>query len=251
MEFNRKTAAERLLKLADSLEKQAYENAYFVCDKCNHTADLMTINARRKQAVEGRDDIYLSSSVEINDKLSCAVAGCDGTMSYVATDESARYFVDGADEKKEDEDAPTEGESSGDDDDDIKAEDIFSPVNDSEKTDAPEGDAESEGVGGDIDLTFDEDDTDKGEETVDKPDSEEPVEEKPESVGEEVSESEEEAPAGDEPAEEVPPKKKPKKKDKPDDEKAAVPKGDVPKFEKMPKDASDAYWRSVSRYATA
>ena len=46
------------------------------------------------------------------------------------------------------------------------------------------------------------------------------------------------------------PKRKPKKRDKPDDGKATFPKEESPKFEKMPKEASDdEFLRSVARYA--
>ena len=48
MENRMKLAAEKLYKLADELEKSAFENTYFVCNRCNHTASLADINAKRK-----------------------------------------------------------------------------------------------------------------------------------------------------------------------------------------------------------
>ena len=93
MAFNMKTAAERLLKLADVLEKEAHDKTFFVCDRCNHTAALSTINQRRKEASE-RLKIEHTASVSVNDTLSCPVPGCVGTMTYVATDDSERYYMD-------------------------------------------------------------------------------------------------------------------------------------------------------------
>lgn len=93
MDFNVKEAAEKILKLAEEIEKEAQEKSYFVCDACNHTANLSSINNRRKEAASeyGIDKI---EPVTIEDELSCAVPGCEGTMKYVATEESERFYVE-------------------------------------------------------------------------------------------------------------------------------------------------------------
>ena len=246
MEFNRKTAADKLLQIADVLEKHAHENAFFVCDMCNHTASLSTINVRRKQAAE-KLDMEIGSPVGIDDKTGCAVAGCDGTMKYVETDESSRYFVNAADDDEED-----TGEE-----DDIKAEDIFAPVNDQEKKKEDKGNDPGD-VDGEINLDFGGEDPEEPQRVEDAPGEEEPTKDKPEPAGkEDIPEGAPEDSVPDEGVveeevlvDEPKPKKPKKKKDKPDDEKASFPKEPSPKFEKMPKDASEnPFWRSVARYA--
>jgi hypothetical protein len=93
MALNMKTAAERLLKLADALEKEAHDKTFFVCDQCNHTAALSIINQRRKEASEQLKQVRVAS-ITVNDKVSCPVPGCKGVMSYVATEASERYYMD-------------------------------------------------------------------------------------------------------------------------------------------------------------
>jgi hypothetical protein len=85
-----KQAAEELLKIADDIEKEASEVTQFVCEKCNHTANLATINARRKEAAEASDAI--AAEVTVNDRLACPA--CDGNMSYKETEASAPYYYD-------------------------------------------------------------------------------------------------------------------------------------------------------------
>jgi len=87
-----KQAAEELLKIADELEAQADKVTNFVCDKCNHTATLASINAKRKEAAEGTKENYTVNKVSVNDRVSCPA--CDGIMSYVANEDSKAFYVD-------------------------------------------------------------------------------------------------------------------------------------------------------------
>jgi len=91
MAFNAKTAAERLLKIANTIEKEASEVTYFICDNCNHTANLETINSTRSK-VASSANIENVSKVTISDKIACPA--CSGTMSYVATEDSEKYYVE-------------------------------------------------------------------------------------------------------------------------------------------------------------
>lgn len=88
-----KEAAQELLKVADDIEAEAAQVTKFVCDSCNHTATLATINAKRKQAAEDAGENVSVSEVTVNDKIVCPA--CDeGTMSYQATEESERFYVE-------------------------------------------------------------------------------------------------------------------------------------------------------------
>jgi hypothetical protein len=100
-----KKTAEDLLKIADQIETEASEVTQFVCDKCNHTATLATINASRKTAAEGIEDVTVSE-ITVNDKISCPA--CEGVMAYSETDESKAYYFDpdAKVEAKADPDAP-------------------------------------------------------------------------------------------------------------------------------------------------
>jgi hypothetical protein len=86
-----KKTAEDLLKLADQIEQEASEVTKFVCDTCNHTATLATINASRKTAAEGIEDVTVSD-ISVNDKISCPA--CEGVMAYSETEESQAYYFD-------------------------------------------------------------------------------------------------------------------------------------------------------------
>lgn len=86
-----KKTAEDLLKLADQIEQEASEVTKFVCDTCNHTATLATINASRKTAAEGIEDVTVSD-ISVNDKISCPA--CEGVMAYSETEESTAYYFD-------------------------------------------------------------------------------------------------------------------------------------------------------------
>lgn len=116
---NMKLAAEKLMKIANDLEKEAAENTFFVCESCNHTSSLADINVKRKTAGE-ENKVKRVACVTVNDKVSCPA--CGDAMSYVATEMSEKFYV----EAEEGEDIGT---------------DIFEPVNDdseSETSDVPE-----------------------------------------------------------------------------------------------------------------
>jgi len=87
-----KEAAEELLKVADAIDKEAAEVTQFVCDKCNHTATLATINARRQEAAKTAGENVTVSDITVNDKIHCPA--CDGVMVYAETEESAGYYFD-------------------------------------------------------------------------------------------------------------------------------------------------------------
>jgi len=87
-----KQAAEELLKVADAIDKEAAEVTKFVCNKCNHTATLGSINARRKEAAEASGAKVTVADITVNDKLQCPA--CDGQMTYAETEESAGFYFD-------------------------------------------------------------------------------------------------------------------------------------------------------------
>jgi hypothetical protein len=93
MPFSPKEAAESLMKLAESLERDAMEASYLVCEKCNHTANLTTINGKR-QRVASDLKVKTVNIVTVNDKVACPA--CQGVMSYAPTEESQRYYVEAA-----------------------------------------------------------------------------------------------------------------------------------------------------------
>jgi hypothetical protein len=93
MPFSPKEAAENLIKLANELEVQAMDVSYLVCDKCHHTANLTTINDKRRK-VASEMNVKNVNTVTVNDKLSCPA--CEGTMSYAPTEASQRYYVEAA-----------------------------------------------------------------------------------------------------------------------------------------------------------
>ena len=99
-----KKAAEELLKIADEIEVQANEVTNFVCDKCNHTATLTKINEKRSAAASEADGDVTVSEVTINDRIACPACD-DGVMSYVATEESEKFYVE---EKTAEEEKPEE-----------------------------------------------------------------------------------------------------------------------------------------------
>jgi C4-type Zn-finger protein len=108
-----KQAAEELLKIADEIEKEASEVTSFVCDSCNHTATLASINEKRKMAAdeaarEANKEVVIGE-ITVNDKVHCPA--CEGTMSYHPTEASEQYYID---EK-------AAGDDEDDDDDDKKS----------------------------------------------------------------------------------------------------------------------------------
>ena len=102
-----KQAAEELLKIADDIEKDAAEVTEFVCDSCNHTAVLATINQKRLGAATDQEENITVAEVTVNDKIKCPA--CDGIMSYHSTEASEAYYFNP--EKKA-------GDDDDDDDDD-------------------------------------------------------------------------------------------------------------------------------------
>jgi hypothetical protein len=232
MAFDMKKTASELLKIADAIEKEASEKTYFVCDKCNHTANLSSINSVRTKVASdnGIDNV---NPVSVEDSIACPVMECAGVMRYAATEDSEKYYIDveagmeddpfdmGDDENPEDSPEPEEAEPAGDKPADDSP---FQPVDEQKAIDDEE-------------------------ETQEEPPGEIPAEEPPvgpseENISDEVVEdtAEEEDPK---------PKPKKKKKDKADDEKA------VPKFTEMPEDmkdvkmkaASNRFNQSVARYS--
>lgn len=111
-----KQAAEELLKIADEIEKEAEEVTQFVCEKCNHTAALATINTMRKEAAESAEETITVADVTVNDSIQCPA--CDGLMSYKATEASESYYFDPEKKASEDGDEDDEG---GDEDKEEKS----------------------------------------------------------------------------------------------------------------------------------
>lgn len=224
--MDRKTAAQKLLEIADAIDKEAAESSYFVCASCNHTANLATINGRRAKAAT-EDGVQGIEAVTVNDVIGCPA--CQGDMRYVPTDMSERFYVEAAEgddplavpsdaveetsaPAPEEQEPPKPPKKKDDGEEDVSGEEIFKPVDEQKEEEArPDGVDEEE-----IDLDY-EGDVDEEDEAV-------PGEEG------EVAPAEAEEP-------EAPKKPKKKKKDKPDDGKPALPKDKVPKFE-FPKKAS-------------
>lgn len=236
-----KQAAARILEISSKLEKRASEQTFFVCDSCNHTASLASINKMRKQAADayGIKDV---EDVTVNDSLECKA--CGGEMSYVPTEESRKYYVEAAEEGEL---PPMEEGESEEPKEEPKEEleEEGKPEKKPKKKPEEEGPAEEgepeegEGPFKPVDEQESED-IDLGLEGAPgkKPEEEESMEE-----GVLEEEVPEEAPEK--------PKKKPKKKktpDKPDDEKVQFPKDKTPKFEKMPKEASAGFRAAVAKY---
>ena len=107
-----KKAADELLKIADEIEKEAAEVSQFVCDKCNHTATLATINGKRHTAAKEAGENVTVSDITVNDSIKCPA--CDGVMAYKATEASEAYYFDpdkkAAEEKEPEEKKPEEKE---------------------------------------------------------------------------------------------------------------------------------------------
>ena len=87
-----KEAAEELLKIADEIEEQADNVTHLVCDKCNHTATLAKINEKRKTAASESGENVTVTNVTVNDQVACPACD-DGVMSYTATEESEKFYI--------------------------------------------------------------------------------------------------------------------------------------------------------------
>ena len=104
-----KQATEELLKIADDIEKEAEKVTMFVCDNCNHTASLASINEKRRKVAEEVEGEVTVSSITVNDKVHCPA--CEGTMLYKASEESEAFYFDPEKiAKKEDEEEEEEEE---------------------------------------------------------------------------------------------------------------------------------------------
>ena len=101
-------ASKQLLKIADDLEKDAAEVTEFVCDKCNHTASLATINGKRAEAAKTAGENVTVNPLTVEDKVHCPA--CEGIMAYRATEASESYYIDT--EKKAQEEEKEEEEKS-------------------------------------------------------------------------------------------------------------------------------------------
>jgi len=239
MAFSLKIAEEKLVKIAGAIQKQAAEKTYFICDDCNHTANLAVINQRRKEAAEASEAQEVEA-ITVNDELTCPVPGCSGTMHYAATAESERYYVESEDEKPDPEDSALEEITVKDKEDNAelppedRAEDA--PMGEEPPVDEPpaEGTMEDKSpVEGPVE---------------DKPPVEGPVEEKPPTDESIDLDFEDQPPMGEEPPMLEAPKAPKKKKDKPDDGKVTFPKEEVPKFEKSKEASDDYFYQAVARY---
>lgn len=89
-----KKTAEDLLKVAEAIEQQAADVTTFVCDKCNHTSTLASINAARKTAASDVGENVTVSDISVNDKITCPVPSCEGIMAYTETEASAGFYYD-------------------------------------------------------------------------------------------------------------------------------------------------------------
>jgi hypothetical protein len=91
-----KKAAEDLLKIADDMDIASAKVTEFVCDKCNHTATLETINGKRIEMAKEAGENVTVSEITVNDKIACPA--CDGVMAYKPTEASQAYYFDEAKE---------------------------------------------------------------------------------------------------------------------------------------------------------
>jgi len=85
-----KEAADELLAIAEEMEKDAAEVTEFVCNKCNHTATLASINGKRNDMAKTAN--VTASEVSVNDQVFCPA--CDGVMAYRETEASKAYYYD-------------------------------------------------------------------------------------------------------------------------------------------------------------
>ena len=107
MSFNAKEAAQRLFDIADAIEKQAAEKTLFVCEGCNHTASLGSINTERAKFASD-NGISNVSGISVENTITCKA--CGGDMKYAATEESEKFFVEAADVLIEDTEEVTDEE---------------------------------------------------------------------------------------------------------------------------------------------
>jgi outer membrane biosynthesis protein TonB len=134
-----KKTADELLKIADDIDKDAAEVTTFVCDKCNHTATLAGINAKRqaaaKAASEATGETVVPADITVNDKIHCPA--CAGLMAYKATEASEAYYFD-PDKKADDKPGETPAEEKAEKEKDEKEAKKNPDAPHSEKTETPE-----------------------------------------------------------------------------------------------------------------
>lgn len=271
MSFDIKLAAQELLKVAETIEKEASEKTFFVCEKCQNKANLATINdLRNKLASEEADKIGKEievKSVTVNNVIACSK--CGGEMSYEATEESERFYVE--DKTAADAMIPTptdlqpptspaeENPQNIPPKKEDKKEDEFFDLGIGE--DKPEGETPAEGpTTDDIFSPVDETNEKNRAEQMDKVDQTEDQADTP--MGAVPSAGGDTGKPQDAPIEPPPPietptegldpslsgeaeKPKPKKKKK----EIELPMEQKPKFEVMPKEASERFTESVARYS--
>jgi hypothetical protein len=240
-----KLAAEKLMKIASELEKEASVNTYFVCDRCNHTASLSEINSRRKVAAE-ESTIEHVAAITVNDIITCVA--CGGKMAYVPTEDSEKYYVE------------AEEDDLGDD--------IFEPVDEREETketdileetpsetpseapseappEAPPETPEETPEGAPEEAIGDKEEIKTEEISEGLPESDEPpaLEDK---TDEDISVDEETVP---EDTSDISDDETMEESDEEEDSGVNLPKKDVPKFEKIPKEAQLGFWKAVAKYS--
>lgn len=136
-----KKTAKRLLNLAERIKKEASDNSYFICENCNHTATLTDINERRVKLASAEDPEMEVKEVTVNDKISCPA--CEGTMSYVTSGSSEKYYIEAEEEKMPEEETEMESEEETSEEE--------KPVK-KEKSDEKSDMEDTEDVGEDIDI---------------------------------------------------------------------------------------------------
>lgn len=97
------TAAQQLQKIAEDLEREAAEQTVFACLSCGHSTNLQEMNASiRKSAASFSTEKLASFNIEsalvtVNDQVRCPACKT-GTMSYLASAESERFYVTAAED---------------------------------------------------------------------------------------------------------------------------------------------------------
>lgn len=129
MSFNTREAAERLLELADKIEKAAAESTIFRCSDCGNEFTLAAINSTRARYAS-EYGLELNNIVTIGDTVECN--SCGGDLKYASTPDSDRFYIEASDSDTEDEDSNTEDE----DTDEEVAEDSEKDTKEEDNTEA-------------------------------------------------------------------------------------------------------------------
>jgi hypothetical protein len=258
--------AEKLLKLAEQIEKEASDNTFFICSHCNHTASLAEINDRRVKCAAQEDPELTVKAVTINDAVACPVPGCEGKMAYVSTDTSEKFYTE---EKESAEDPMLEDTVKED-----KGEPAEKPAEEPAAKDKKDDDLDSE-----IDKLFEDVETQNAKakqekvdnvDTIQKARKEKKVKEQETDLLGDPNKEKSETPKDEDPLSEPSPKTEPdpsavkgdnsekmdtepaepetKKEEKPKKKKEPIDleKKDIPKFKS--KQATERYENSRARY---